>query len=141
VCPNCEWCGAAHNPWGAHAREGATVYEIWVDETGSVESALTIGGDAGVAEREARRRFARQLERLVIEECAATLRQPTAFQLDAESGFEYEPLFAPEHLHRPLSELIDLAWKDLSLPSIAADMAQCSVPDRHMEGRWKGRAG
>jgi hypothetical protein len=119
---NCEYCGAAHNPWGAHAREGATVYEIWVAETGSVESALTVGRGAGVSEREARRRFASDLERFVTEECPSTLRQPTvflqlAFDADAESGsgLGYGPLFAPEHLRRSLSELIDLAIDDLSM--------------------------
>jgi hypothetical protein len=120
VTTNCEHCGAAHNPWGAHARAGATVYEIWVAETGSVESALTVGRGARVSEREARRRFATDLERFVTEECPSTLRKPTvflqlAFDADAESGLGYGPLFAPEHLHRSLSELIDLAMDDLSL--------------------------
>jgi hypothetical protein len=116
---NCERCGAAHNPWGVHADEGATRYEIWVTETGSVESALTVGRNAAASEREARRRFASQLERFVAEEGPSTLRRPTVvlrleFDADSESGPGYGPLGSPEHLHRSLGELIDLALDDFS---------------------------
>jgi hypothetical protein len=61
VTMSCERCGAAHGPWGVHAGEGATVYEIWVADNGSVESALTVCRDVGVSEREARTRFANLL--------------------------------------------------------------------------------
>lgn len=110
--------GAAHGRWGVHAGEGATVYEIWVAETDSVESALTVGGDAGFSESEARRRFASQLELFVADECASTLWGPTVvlhleFDPDTESGPGYGPLAAPEHLHRSLGELIELALLDL----------------------------
>jgi hypothetical protein len=102
-----------------HAGEGATVYEIWVADTGSVESALTVCRDVGVSEREARTRLANLLKRFVEGEGPLTLRQPTVvlhleFDGTTESGPAYGPLAAPERLHRSLSELIDLALEDLS---------------------------
>jgi hypothetical protein len=108
-----------HNPWGVHAGEGATRYEIWVTEAGSVESVLTVGRGAGVSESEARMRFARQLERFVSEERRSRLQNPAVvlrleFDEASESGPGYGSLSAPEHLHRSLSELIDLALDDLS---------------------------
>jgi hypothetical protein len=116
---SCERCGAAHGPWGVHAGEGVTVYEIWVADTGSVESALTVCRDVGVSEHEARTRFANRLKSFVGREGPLTLRQPTVvlhleFDGTTESGPGYGPLAAPERLHRSLSELIDLALEDLS---------------------------
>jgi hypothetical protein len=116
---NCERCGAAHGPWGVHAGAGATVYEIWVAATGSVESALTVGRHTGASEHAARRRFAKQLQRFVAEEPRATLQQPTVtihleFDADTWSGPGFGPLGAPDHLHRTVGELIDLALVDLS---------------------------
>jgi hypothetical protein len=122
VLKTCERCAAAHGPWGVHAGDGATVYEIWVTETGSVESALTVCRDVGVSERMARRRFASRLERFINEEHRLTLRRPTValhleFDATTESGPGYGPLAAPEHLYRSLGELIDLALEDLSARS------------------------
>jgi hypothetical protein len=119
----CERCGDVHNPWGVHAGQGDRAYEIWVTATGSVESVLRIGRDARASERQARRRFASELKRFVAEEeCPSTLKRQTVMlhlSLDSETesespGLGYGPLFAPEHLHRSLGELIDLALNDLS---------------------------
>jgi hypothetical protein len=88
-----------------------------------VESVLRIGRDARASERQARRRFASELKRFVAEEeCPSTLKRQTvmlhlSLDSDTESespGLGYGPLFAPEHLHRSLGELIDLALNDLS---------------------------
>jgi hypothetical protein len=81
---------------------------------------LTLDRDAGTSERVARRRFASQLERFVAEDYRSALQDPTVvvrleLDADSESGPDYGPPSAPEHLHRTLGELIDLALDDLSL--------------------------
>ena len=115
---HCEVCGAAHGPWGTHGGRGATVYEMWVSETGSVRSALTVNPAAGASEPDARSRFARQLDRFVAVEPPSVLRAPAVvlhleFDADAESEPGYGPLGAPERLHRSVGELIELALADL----------------------------
>lgn len=64
-------------------------------------------------------RFASQLQQFVAEERPSRLQNPAIvlrleFDDDSESGPGYGPLSAAEHLHRSLSELIDLALDDLS---------------------------
>lgn len=117
---NCKRCGAVHNPWGVHAVEVETRYEIWVSETGSVESTLVVDPDAGVSESEARMRFASQLERFLAREhypprlWESTVMLRLGFDADSESGPGYGPLSAPAHLHHSLGEFVDLALDDLS---------------------------
>jgi hypothetical protein len=115
---SCERCGAVHGPWGVHARDGASFYEIWIAEDGSIESVMTVSPGADLTEAEARRRFARHLDRFIAEESAPELSAPTVVLRlglgpDGETGPGYGPLNAPQHLHRPLRELIDLARSDL----------------------------
>ena len=120
VPPNCERCGAVHNPWGVHAGERETRYEIWVTETDSVESTLAVDRDAGISVSEARMRFASQLERFLAQEdlpprlWESTVMLRLGFDADSESGPGYGPLNAPEHLCRTLGEFVDLALDDLS---------------------------
>jgi hypothetical protein len=116
---NCERCGAVHNPWGVHAGQGETRYEIWAPETGSVESTLAVDRDAGVSASEARMRFASQLERFLGEDPPPRLWESTVmvrlgFDADSESGPGYGTLHAPEQLCRTLGEFVDLALDDLS---------------------------
>jgi hypothetical protein len=117
---NCERCGSVHNPWGVHAGDGETRYEIWVTETGSVESTMAVDRSADISESEARMRFASQLERFLAREdlpprlWESTVMLRLGFDADSESGPGYGRLNAPEHLCRTLSEFVDLALDDLS---------------------------
>ena len=118
VSTSCERCGAVHGPWGVHVRAGTTFYEIWIAEDGSIESVLTLSPDADVTEPEARRRFARHLDRFIVDGSASELLASTVvlrlgLEPHGETGPGYGPLNAPQHLRRPLRELIDLARSDL----------------------------